>query len=900
MENGTNLGFAAGCNIGMRLAKGGRILLLNNDVVVTRGWLAGLLECLERDPRLAIVGPMTNEIAGPQRLAATSYGNLEELEEFARSFKRENAGRRIAVDRVVGFCMLFTRELMEAIGELDESFGTGNFEDDDFCLRAALAGFGCAIAGDVFIHHYGSHSFRANGIDYARAMAKNRALFDAKWDLGRLDQALAKKLISHNAMSKGRALARQGRLGEAVDLVLQQGIQFAPESREPYRLLAEILIEAGRFQGALEVLQQMPGGEEAAGLTLTARCRLGLEKLPHPDPLPAGEGEPHPHPGPPLEGEGDKAQALVERALQLAPQFPGALYLKGLLLLEHGETAQADRLFRAGIAADLGCGPCYSALAGLAWDRGARDQALSLAELGFALSPTDMGALSRYHGYAEACAALPREERRVREALAIHPEHKGLTFGLIEILIRRSCYHEAMAEIERAAVRFGMDNQMIDAALQIRALADAETCRDASPAPPPGGERSGWGAEGCFRPQAGGGKAAPSGDARRTISVCMIVKDEAAHLPAALLSIKPLADDLVVVDTGSSDRTCDIARVFGARLFSFPWTGSFSEARNFSLSKALGQWILVLDADEVLAQADLPPLRALLEGSAAPTAYSFTTRNYTEEITRKNWSANVGEYPGEERGRGWTPSDKVRLFPNDSQVRFQGAVHELLELSLVHAGIRINACDVPVHHYGKLDPVKNAEKQERYYLLGLKKLSETEASVESLTELALQATELGRFEEAQGLWHRVLEVRPESAEAYFNLGYLHLATGRYREARAHALKGAELAPEMKEAAFNLAKCDFYLGHTGQAATACREMLKRWPGYPPALSLLSVSCLLLGARREAEQLVEQLRRRRFDCGDFINEYADGLAKGERADLAAPLMQFAQLLIPGQAA
>ena len=840
IENGENLGFAAGCNIGMRQASGGRILLLNNDVVLTPGWLSGMLESLEREPAAAIVGPMTNEIAGAQRVRETGYRNLAELDEFARCFRRENMGRRIAVERVVGFCMLFTRELLELVGELDPSFGSGNFEDDDFCLRAALAGFGCVIAGDVFIHHYGSRSFQGNGIDYPRAMAKNRAVFDAKWHLGRLDEACAKKLVTRNALSRGLRLARQGRLNQAVELVLQQGIQFSPKSREPYRLLAGILIEAGLFRDALEVLAEMPEGEELPSLLLAAQCRSALGGL-------------------------GQAEALVERALQLDPDSAGALHLKGSLALLRGDSETAEALFRAGIAADPGFGPCYTALAALAWERGARDEGLNLAELGFVLSPASMAALARYHGYADACRLLPREEVRVREARALYPEHKGLAYGAVEILIRLGRFAEAMDEIERAAVEFGTDDAMIDAALQVRGLA---------------------------------GPPAAAAAGRGTVSVCMIVKDEAGQLPAALLSVKALARDIVVVDTGSSDRSCDIARLFGARLFEFPWNGSFSDARNFSLSKALGAWIFVLDADELLAPCDLPPLRALLERSAAPTAYSFTTRNYTEAITLKNWSANAGEYPGEERGRGWTPSDKVRLFPNDGRLRFEGAVHELLELSLVGCGIPIHACDVPVHHYGKLDAAKSAEKQESYYRLGLRKLSESGASAESLSELALQATELGRFQEAEGLWHRLLEARPESAEAYFNLGYLHLATGKYREARAHALRGAELAPEMKEALFNLAKCEFFLGNAGEALAGCREMLQKWPDYPPALSLLSVSCLTLGETEEAEALAEKLRLLRFDCGDFINEYADGLVRGERGDLAAALFRFAEKFGAGE--
>jgi GT2 family glycosyltransferase/2-polyprenyl-3-methyl-5-hydroxy-6-metoxy-1,4-benzoquinol methylase/Flp pilus assembly protein TadD len=841
LENGENLGFAAGCNLGMRQARGGRILLLNNDVVVTRGWLGGMLECLEREPGAGIVGPMSNEVAGPQRLAKVAYRSTEELEEFARAFGRSNCGRRIQVPRVVGFCMLFTRELLESVGELDASFGSGNFEDDDFCLRAALAGFGCVLAGDVFIHHYGSRSFKANGIDYARAMATNRVTYDAKWALGRLDEPLAKRIVTRNAITQGRRLARQGRLDQAVDLLLQQGIQFSPKSPEPYRVLAEMLIDAGSFQNALEVLDQIPGEIEVLSLVLAGRCHSGL-------------------------GQATRARELAELALRRDPESAAALHLNGTLAVGRGEKDRAEALLRAGIAADPGFGPCYTDLAAIAWESGGRDEGLNLAELGFVLSPLSMAALDRWHSLALACDALPREEELVREARAIFPEHQGLAFGLIEILIRRGSYQEAMAHIEQAAADFGMDDAMIDAALSVR-------------------DRIG-----PLTPQKG---------VRGTISLCMIVKDEARHLPAVLLSVRSLVDEIVVVDTGSSDRSANIARVFGARLFSFPWSGSFSEARNFSLAQASCNWILVLDADEVLSADDLPPLRALLERTGTPTAFSFTTRNYTFAMARKNWTANAGEYPGAERGCGWTPSEKVRLFPNDGRLRFEGAVHELLESSLVACAIPIHACDVPVHHYGKLDTEKSRQKQEQYYHLGLRKLTETGGDATSLAELARQATELERFQEAEELWHKLLLAQPDSAEAYFNLGYLHLVAADYPTARAHALHAVQLAPGMKEAAFNLAKSELFLGNVLQAQKSCQEMLHSWPDYPPALSLYSVSCLIRGDTGDGEAVMARLARLGYDCGDYLEEFAAGFMKGDRGDLALPLLNLAKRVSGGQA-
>ena len=824
LEQGASPGWPAGCNLGMRQARGGRILLLTSGTLVTRGWLGGMLDCLEREAGAGIVAPMSNGVAELRQPDGAPSRDSQELEEFARGFRVANLGRRIAVPSVAGCCLLFTRDLLTEVGELDAGLGAPGPALDDFCLRAALAGFGCVLAGDVYLQHDAGTP--------ARALAEDRSPFDAKWDLGRLDEALAKRVVTRNALVQGRRLARQGNLAGAVDLLLQQGIRFSPGSREPYRALAEILIDAGRFQDAGEVLAELPGAEDEASLLLAAQCA-------------SGQGRPA------------EAESLAGRALRINPESAGARQLLGVLACGRGESEAAEAHFRAGISADPGLGPCYTGLGRLLWDRGDRMAGLDLAELGFILAPLSMAALASFHDFATACDALPREEQRVREARAIFPEHQGLAFGLIDLLVRRALYREAMAEIERAAVDFGMADAMIDAALAIRGRL---------------------------------GPKAPQNGGRATLCLCMIVKDEARHLPAALGSLRSLVDEIVVVDTGSSDRSADIARVFGARLFDFPWTGSFSQARNFSLRQASCDWILVLDADEVLAASDLAALRALLD-RAETAAYTFTTRNYTTEIAREGWSANAGHYPAEERGSGWTPSDKVRLIPNDARLQFQGAVHELLEPTLWASGIPIRPCPIPVHHYGKLDTEKSLRKQEQYYLLGLEKLSETGGDEASLAELARQATELQRFTEAEELWHKLLEARPDSAEAYFNLGYLHLAAADYPTARDHASRAVHLAPQMKEAAFNLAKCELFLGNSRAALNASQQMLRLWPDYPPALSLYSACCLVLGLNQEGEAAMARLSGRGFDCADYLREYATGLMKGERGDLAAPLLSLA---------
>jgi GT2 family glycosyltransferase/ubiquinone/menaquinone biosynthesis C-methylase UbiE len=184
IKNGYNLGFALGNNRGLREARGDYIVFLNNDVVVTEGWLTRLLACAKEDDRVGAVGPRSNFVAGPQLVPGVPYGeDLEAMQEFARKWSLEHAGQWENVPRVIGFCMLVRREVIEKIGGFDPVFGTGNFEDDDFCLRLQLAGFTIKIAHDVFVHHFGSKTFQSESIDYRKLMERNWEIFKRKWNL---------------------------------------------------------------------------------------------------------------------------------------------------------------------------------------------------------------------------------------------------------------------------------------------------------------------------------------------------------------------------------------------------------------------------------------------------------------------------------------------------------------------------------------------------------------------------------------------------------------------------------------------------------------------------------------------------------------------------------------------
>jgi len=184
IRNGHNLGFAGGNNVGMARARGEHVCLLNSDVVVTASWLEPLLKRLE-NPEIGLVGPVTNSIAGAQKLPAVAYdeSNLEGLDVFAaRRARAEKDQSRLAL-WVVGFCTLLRRQLIERIGGLDEGFGQGNYEDTDYGLRALVAGWHSTVALDSFVHHFGSRSFVAGKVDYIRQIDAKWEIFRRKWSL---------------------------------------------------------------------------------------------------------------------------------------------------------------------------------------------------------------------------------------------------------------------------------------------------------------------------------------------------------------------------------------------------------------------------------------------------------------------------------------------------------------------------------------------------------------------------------------------------------------------------------------------------------------------------------------------------------------------------------------------
>lgn len=180
---GKNLGFAGGVNLGLERAEG-HVLLLNSDTITPRGWLERLVAALDADPRIGMVGPMSNCVSGSQQIDGLTLSQMDEINAFSEELSRRNAGQLRDVARLVGFCLLIREETAAKVGRFDDTYGVGNFEDDDYCLRVLRAGYRLCVAEDCFVFHYGGRTFLGMGVvdDTWRALiAQNEKTFHEKW-----------------------------------------------------------------------------------------------------------------------------------------------------------------------------------------------------------------------------------------------------------------------------------------------------------------------------------------------------------------------------------------------------------------------------------------------------------------------------------------------------------------------------------------------------------------------------------------------------------------------------------------------------------------------------------------------------------------------------------------------
>jgi glycosyltransferase involved in cell wall biosynthesis len=227
----------------------------------------------------------------------------------------------------------------------------------------------------------------------------------------------------------------------------------------------------------------------------------------------------------------------------------------------------------------------------------------------------------------------------------------------------------------------------------------------------------------------------PSSSAQKAkVSLIMIVRDEENNLPHCLESVRGLFDEIIVVDTGSKDRTKEIAKGFGARVIDFVWIDDFSAARNLALANATGDYVLWLDADDVIEPQHKDKLADVLTSLGTDKWEAYVLRCICDI----------------EGGGGQLAVDHPRLFPRLDSIRWTGRVHEQIIPALHHAQISMVWTDVVIRHTGYADATIHEQKRQRNFILLSRELAEKPNDPFIYYYLGTLAFERKQWQEALG------------------------------------------------------------------------------------------------------------------------------------------------------
>jgi glycosyltransferase involved in cell wall biosynthesis len=347
-----------------------------------------------------------------------------------------------------------------------------------------------------------------------------------------------------------------------------------------------------------------------------------------------------------------------------------------------------------------------------------------------------------------------------------------------------------------------------------------------------------------------------------TLELSMIVKNGAAGLARCLASVQGIVDRITIGDTGSTDDTVAIAERFGAQVISVPWHNDFAQARNAVLAYATCDWILFLDADEMLdpaAAAQIPSL--LLDPAIA--GYDVSIWNYVMDIGFRSSGEqavrNPGVLPGTSAYPAYFLTTKTNLFRRDPGVFFEHCVHETVADRLAALKLRRKPAEFVVHHFGYAEDEneRRAEKESLYYDLALKKVAGSRnsypanlgAGIAELDHAKNPAAALPFFKKALALDAR----RPQ---AWLYTGICLMRLGRNADALSHLSRARAMDANNPLFASSLGDLHLQLADHARARDAYAHAIALGDASPLTLAKLGAAEVHLGDRATGIAKVEQ--------------------------------------------
>lgn len=883
---------SAAFNLGLRAARGRVRVAMHNDVAVSKGWLERFLAAFPHDGRATVAGPRSNHASGVQQMPVP-YVNLRGMQRFAFDLGRtvEPHRKRMEVATLDAFCIGMNEAAFATLGFFDETF-THRFYSEDLCIRARAAGADVVCAGDVFVHHEGGVGFRENQVDLLDAFRRDRAPFMRRHHPRR---TVAMLRVEDHAATLPRVLAF---LETCVDEIVALDNGSTDDSADLLRACPRVVeLQRQGFERAVSqnwaALLEM-AARRAPDWVLALegdeipedRFAADLPNLVNPEPESIAahtfavhhfwsEDRVRTDPG----WSGHRVGALFRWRPGLVygagweeriPQgiagntiYDHALRLKHLGFLDADRRAAEFAATRRG-GVELPDAEPLTALWCEAGDAPGHDNYRSLLleripanarrVLVVAADPSWWGGILHAWGKAEVVGwATPGGSASEEDLDAIHaltawdlrcadlpyPDGHFDAVVLADVLGRVA---DPAAAIRGLRVLISESGALVASFPggcepdDVRALAgDLAVARlEGVQAPGRPGVVSQFVLVACPREEA---VAALYQVRVPTLSACLIVKNEEAVLARCLQSVRAVCDEIVVVDTGSTDRSVEIAERFGAKVYHHPWRDDFADARNVSLAHATCGWILVMDADEVLDPGSVPMLRkVLLSGDVAGRIRMYYLReiNY---FMKGDLAQEASEH------------QNMRLFPNRPDIRFVGRIHEQVKYvgdgeeamspgapeATPPEGVVVERFTTPIllHHYGYVDQEwARKGRDERNMTLLRRAVAENPDDAFNHFNLACHVAHTqGNATEALAEFQRAIDlIGPEGSTGYLPLCYILAAMalldlGRPAEGLPYVEKALQKFPDLPDAHYSAGYIHAHLGNKEAAREHYRQAVQ---------------------------------------------------------------------------